>query len=359
MRVWIDILTPKQVLFFEALISELAKKKNMELILTSRNYRELNEMLRLHEINTEVIGAHGGGDLKQKLISSAKRIIDLTEYIEETKPDVAVSFSSVEAARVAFGLSIPHVCISDSPHSVAVSKLTVPLSKLLCTPYVIPKNIWTKYGIDKTNIIQYKAIDAYVWLKNFKPNSKVIEQLNIKDKEKAIITLRTEESFAAYLLKRTTIRNYALIELIKKLASKFSDARVIVVPRYKEQSNFIKSEIDESNVIILDKVIETQSLLYYSDVFIGGGGTMNAEAALLGVPVVSIYPGKTTIVEKFLIKKKLVYRSLKIDDVIRYVQKVLSDKKYKKVQKQRAQILMKEFIDPVKEIIKCIECFKY
>ena len=46
----------------------------------------------------------------------------------------------------------------------AVMKLSVPLVQKLLIPWIIPKNEFTKYGIDKKNILQYKAIDASIQL---------------------------------------------------------------------------------------------------------------------------------------------------------------------------------------------------
>ena len=45
MKVWIDILTPKQTLFFEPLIEALQERGD-EVVVTSSRYREAELMLR-------------------------------------------------------------------------------------------------------------------------------------------------------------------------------------------------------------------------------------------------------------------------------------------------------------------------
>jgi predicted glycosyltransferase len=42
------------------------------------------------------------------------------------------------------------------------------------------------------------------------------------------------------------------------------------------------------------------NLIWYSDLVISGGGTMNREAAALGVPVYSIFLGKSGAVDRYL-----------------------------------------------------------
>lgn len=144
-KVWIDILTPKQLLFFTK-VSEKLKNEGLETFLTSRDYQEVNDLIKQKKLNIPVIGKHGGYQLKNKLLASTERIILLTQYIEKIHPDVALSFSSPEAARVAYGLNIPHICVNDSPHSEAVARLTIPLSKLLFTPKIIPKKFGENLG---------------------------------------------------------------------------------------------------------------------------------------------------------------------------------------------------------------------
>ena len=56
---------------------------------------------------------------------------------------------------------------------------------------------------------------------------------------------------------------------------------------------------------VTEEIVDGKSLLGLSALFIGAGGTMTAEAALQGVPTISIYP-KSTIVEDYLIRNGLV-----------------------------------------------------
>src|SRR5712692_7025937 len=110
LRIWIDVLTPKQALFFAPLY-DLLKSNNHDVLVTTRVYREAIQTLQLKKLPFRLVGKHGGADPYVKLVSSAQRIVSLARLIQKWRPDVAVSFSSVEASRVAFGLSIPHVAV--------------------------------------------------------------------------------------------------------------------------------------------------------------------------------------------------------------------------------------------------------
>ena len=107
----------------------------------------------------------GESERYEKLQESANRIHQLAYEIRKFEPDIAITFSSPEGARVAFGLGIKHIGFNDSPHAEAVSKLTIPLMDHLFSPWVIPYSAWALFGISKKNITRYRALDPASWLK--------------------------------------------------------------------------------------------------------------------------------------------------------------------------------------------------
>lgn len=290
MRLWFDILTPKQVNLFKPIIDEL----DHEILCTSRAFRETVELAKIKGLELKVIGNYGSTPY-EKLLLSAERIYKLAELINEYKPDKLVTFSSPDACRVAFGLKIPILSLCDSPHSEAVCKLTLPLVDKLMHPWVIPKSEFLKYGIEDQKIITYKALDPSVWIK----------PLNGKDK---FILFRLEESRASYI---NEVRSY---ELLKK----FSDYDVIVLARYEEQINAVK----DLGIKVLEDVIDTNQLWNDISLFIGSGGTMNCEAALLGIPNI-IYNMKDIHVNRYLIKNRLSYAFDSKEEIIESIPKLI------------------------------------
>ena len=170
MKIWFDILTPKQYLFFEYFIQKL--RKQHKIVSTSRKYDQVNGIRKFGSINPIIIGKHGGKDSVDKLLASLKRTELLTKKIETNRPDLLISFCSPEASRIAFGLGIPHIAFSDSPQAKAVMKLSLPYVTKLLTPWIIPKKDFKEFGINSRNIIQYRAIDAGVIIKNYRKTRK-------------------------------------------------------------------------------------------------------------------------------------------------------------------------------------------
>ena len=147
-------------MFSEPIIEKLRKKH--DLLCTSRDYDEVIKLAKIRDFDLIIVGRHGGSDKKSKLMASIDRMEKLSRKIKTFSPDLVISYCSPEAARISFGLGIKHIAFCDSPHANAVMRLTLPLIQKLLIPFVIPKSEFSKYGIDKKNIITYKAIDAAV-----------------------------------------------------------------------------------------------------------------------------------------------------------------------------------------------------
>ena len=350
MKVWLDILTPKQANFLGELHRRL-NAKGFETVLTTREYREVNELLELKSIEAVIVGRHGGGHVKDKLIESSKRITALTRIVDEEKPDCAISFSSPEAARVAFGLKIPHYCISDSPHAEAVCRLTIPLSQKLFTPWVIPLYVWKRYTANTRDIIRYHALDPIVWVSRNPKDSTPPKSLGL-DLSKPIVVVRTPEEFAAYLSDGPSAVPDAGSEIVSKLLDLAEDDfKLVVLPRYENQVETFKKRFG-NRIIVSERVIDAVPLIRAAAVFIGGGGTMTAEAALLGTPAISYFPGEPTFVDRFLVSYGLVERVREPGRVAQRALAISRSRDFREFYRKKSLRLVESMEDPLKVVVK-------
>ncbi|MCY4492134.1 MAG: DUF354 domain-containing protein [Thaumarchaeota archaeon] len=327
---WLDILTGKQLLFAEPIIKKLERKNKV--LCTTRDYRELNSLVKIRKISTHIIGMHGGGENISKLLCSAKRIQKLSKVVYEFQPDVAVSFQSPEAARVAFGLGIRHIGFADSSHAQAVMKLTIPYLDKLLIPWIMKKDKFSRYGISEKDILKYKAIDAALISKR-----KFSKKIMLKKGPKTII-LRMAEDQASY----NKFANDDIIPIISNIQQHLPEFRIIILARYTQQIKFLKKQFDKS-IKIFQKTPDGKDILRYADVFIGSGGTMTAEAAFLGIPTISYSRRKDYEVDAFLEKKKIIIREHDPVKITQLVKKLAVDNlQYSR----RAQKLLKTMEDP-------------
>jgi len=351
-KIWLDVLTPKQANFLGELQSRL-EAKGFKTFSTTREYREVTELLQLRGLKATPVGRHGGERLKDKLIESANRVSALAKILEDQSVDVAISFSSPEAARVAFGLGIPHYCISDSPHADAVSRLTIPLSEKLFTPWIIPIRAWTRYGIKPRDVVRYRALDPVAWLSKYKGSMRALDSLKL-DFSKPIIVIRTPEEYASYLSNRHSSIASKVTETIGKIIDVNGDSsQVVILPRYDMQGERFTKKFG-NRVTVPEHVVDAISLLRVSSVFLGGGGTMTAEAALLGVPVISYYPGDATFVERFLINHGLVERILDPGRIAQRTNAICKSVDFREFYQKKSAKLLRSMEDPLQIIVQKI-----
>ena len=341
MKIWIDILTPKQLLFSEPIIEKLRKKH--DLLCTSRDYDEVSKLAKVRNFDLIFVGRHGGNDKKTKLMASIDRMGKMSRKIEVFSPDLAISYCSPEAARISFGLGIKHIAFCDSPHANAVMRLTLPLIQKLLIPHVIPKNEFSRYGIDKKNIISYKAIDAVVTIKRKIDQN---ESLPFKNNKRKNILIRIEEEEASY-----TSKSSKIIPIIKKIVNQYNNENIVILGRYTKQIQNLQKIVGKKAKIV-KMSFDGKHLLNNTDIFIGSGGTMTAESALMGIPTIS-YNAVPNIVEKFLVKKHLVKRETNADRISDYIRETFESTN--KINQNRAKKIVRQMEDPIQKLMKVIK----
>lgn len=343
---WIDITNLPHVLFFADFI------KRSEVFVTTRRFGELENLLDAQGIDYVLVGKHGGGDAKQKLIESAKRTHELARIISRKKISAALAKHSVELPRVAFGLGIPVVQVVDNEYAEHQNRLFLSL----CSSVVIPKALDSEklllQGARKERLRRFNGICEVAQVKNFKPRTlsemiaerkrqKLVNVAQVKNPEHEVyaelglskyVLIRPEPRAAAYFRKKEITRR--MIKELLKL-----DYNVVVLPRFDEKFTGGKTI----------KTTDSLNLIYNASALIGGGGTMNREAALLGTPVISYYQQELLGVDKFLIKNKLLFHADSCEDAVKKLQSI-ADKKSEF--RARAKKLLKKIESPFPTIEK-------
>src|SRR5207244_4001799 len=171
-------------------------------------------------------------------------------------------------------------------------------SRYVCSPWIIPRRVWLSFGARPDGIVAYRALDAAAWLKRHRPNPAVLKQLSLKS-GRPIILLRTEESFASYLEGKASDKTPVIGPVTEEILRRKLDAQIVISTRYGRQAPVLR-QMFGNRVRVIDHIVDTTSLLYYSTIFIGSGGTMTVEAALLGRPAISCFPVPKPLYIKYL-----------------------------------------------------------
>lgn len=344
MRVWMDLLTPKQILFFGPII-ELLRSRGAEVLATSRRYREVGPLAELAGLDLTYVGDRGSRGPEDQLLAATKRQAEMIPIIQEFKPNVAVSIASAVCARVAFGLGIKHIAVNDSPHSEIAGRLSLPLSHHLLCPWVIPYRAWAPFGVQRKQVTTYHALDPAAWLKR-EPLKGPVPKL---DPKKVTITVRVQESDAPYLANADMTWTD---RVLGSLVDEFPGMNVVALCRYDFQVEEVRNKFG-AKCIVPDQVVSGHDLLAATSLFIGMGGTMTAEAALMGVPAISSFQG-SLYTDAYLERVGLVAKAHTSKNLVTESRRLLR-KSFRESQTKRAKRVLDSMEDPVPKVAGFIE----
>lgn len=343
MKVWLDIITPKQALFFRPVIEAL-RREGHQVLATSRRYREVEQLASMLRLDLSYVGSRGGKEPREQLALSLQRMEQLLPMVVGFSPDVSISVASADCARVSFGLKVRHVAVNDSPHSLVAGKLSLPLSHHVMTPWIIPFSAWSIFGLARGQVSRYRALDPAAWLKR-RPGRGSARSRS-KGESKARILVRLEESYAPYLAGSDESWSE---RVLVRLAHDFKGQELVALCRYEDQLASVRQKFG-SEYSVPEEAFDGAKMIEESDVFVGMGGTMTAEAALLGVPAVSAFQGAELYTERYLLSKRLLLKARSVGGVSKCVSASL-DLGYREAYRQRGRALLDWMEDPSEKVV--------
>ena len=303
MKIWIDFINTPQVSFWVPFIKEF-KNDNHEIILTCRDSGNTIELLKQQELDYQVIGENVGKGVLQKLFFFPIRIVQLYSFISKNNPDIAASQSSFYQPIVARLLGIPCLYTNDNEHAKG-NLAGFLFARRVLLPIALFNEEFTKKWPLKTKISFYPSVKEAIYL------SQQPDLFPVISGEKTTIYFRPEPWSALYY-------NGPLNFFDDTLLSLATEYNIIILPRDSNQIVHY-SQKKFNKIVVAEKPLNLKDIISDCLLFIGAGGSMTRELAVLGIPVISIYQAEMLCVDKFLIEKgqmkikpNITYKEIKV-----------------------------------------------
>lgn len=292
-RIWIDLENSPHVPFFKPIIPEL-EKRGYSVLLTARDCFQVCGLADRHNFRYIRVGRHYGKNRLMKLAGLMIRATQMIPIAIREKPQLAVAHGSRSQTIVSNILGIPMVTIGDYEHG---RRLPFTRSHCVIVPEVIPDSAITWFR--DTELFKYPGIKEDVYVPSFRPEPGILEELGISEKD-LVVTIRPPASEAHYHNPKSDELFNATVEWLAGVEG----VRMVMLPRNDNQADFIRKKwpvlTGKGKMVIPGTVVDGLNLIWHSDLVISGGGTMNREAAALGVPVYSIFRGEIGAVDRYL-----------------------------------------------------------
>jgi predicted glycosyltransferase len=290
--IWIDLDNTPHVPFFAPIINEL-ERRGHPVTLTARDAYQTCELADLAGLPYTRVGRHFGRRRAMKILGTGLRAVQLLRIARAARPGLAVAHGSRSQALAAALLGIPSLAILD--YEFASSVLAGRPAWVL-VPEVMPD---AAVPVDPRRVLRYPGLKEDVYAAGFTPDASIGSELGLTG-DGVVVTLRPPASEAHY----HEAASDALFEETIRFLGEAPETTVVLLPRNGRQAASIRTAWPEllasGRFIVPSGAVDGMNLIWHSDLVVSGGGTMNREAAALGVPVYSIFGGRTGEVDRSL-----------------------------------------------------------
>jgi predicted glycosyltransferase len=283
------------VLVFRPLI-DILRRRGDTVEITARDYAQTLQLLELHGLEAEVIGRHGGRSRLGKARSLTGRLRALRRWARPRTFDVALAHGSHELTMTAKRLGVPSATTFDYEFAWLQHQLGCRAATRVVVPESMPPERLRPYGVEPPKLIQYPGLKEEYYLADFEPDPSVLAPWTI-DPERVLVVLRPPPDVSLYHRHSNPLFPQTLAYL-----GDHEGVHAVVLPRTEEQREYVR-RLELPSVIVPERAVDAQSLIALSDLVVSAGGTMNREAAALGVPVYTTYGGRLGGVDEALIRE--------------------------------------------------------
>ncbi len=270
MKILIDIGHPAHVHYFKNFIW-IMQQKDHEICVTARNKEVAFDLLNKYNISYNKRGK-GAKSIIGKVLYLLKAVFIIYRRARKFKPDILLSFASPYAAMVSWVMRKPHIAFDDTEHAKFEQKFFIPFSKVVFTPSCFYKNLGSKQ-------IYFKGYMELCYLHpNYsKQDSSILNQLGLLKAQKYVLI-----RFVSWNASHDIGQKGMNVDFKNNLVHEISKYAHIFISSEAELPNNLKQYQIKISPEKMHDVISGAEL------YIGEGGTMASESAVLGIPTIYV-----------------------------------------------------------------------
>lgn len=309
MNIWFDLSNSPHINMFRLMINEL--QQDHRVIVTCRPLANTIDLLKMHQIDHTVVGTHYGRSLLRKTYGFPIRIAQLTKFLCDKHIDVAISQSSFHSPVVAKLMGIKSIYLNDNEHALGNVPAFAFADRIMVPEFLSTANL-RRQGAKLHKVLRYPGVKEGIYLWECSKRIEKVTPAQVRETGRNIY-IRPEPWTAQYYKGAFNF----LDEIILKIRD---HARVIILPRSGEQYKYYSQEKFHGCAILHD-VQDIEEIVKNCHLFIGAGGTMTREMAVLGIPTISVYQDELLDVDRFLLSRKaFVHKpNLKAEEALQYL----------------------------------------
>lgn len=291
MNIWFDLSNSPHINLFAHMIRAL-EQDGHEVIITCRPLANTIDLLNLHGFRYEVVGEHYGAKLSNKVLGYPVRVLQLRKYLAPKRVDVAVSQSSFHSPVVARLLGVRSIYMNDNEHALGNVPSFLAATRIMVPEFLSLHNLKRQLA-RPAKVLRYPGVKEgiYLWALQDKLDQRVAQRIAGR---KPSVYVRPEPWTAQYYKGERNFMDDLLLGIKDQV-------NVTLLPRGKAQGQHY-SDARFAGIRMVDTALDIADIAPDCDLFVGAGGTMTREMAVLGIPTISVYQDELLDVDRYLLE---------------------------------------------------------
>ncbi|TAK61983.1 DUF354 domain-containing protein [Methylobacter sp.] len=289
MNIWFDLSNSPHINLFGAMIRDLEREHNV--VITCRPLANTIDLLELHGFKYTVVGDHYGGKLSKKIFGFPIRARHLQKFLGDKDIDVAISQSTFNSPLVSRLIGVRCIYMNDNEHAMGNIPAFLCANRIMVPEFLSIKKL-------KKQLANPKKVDQYPGVKEGIYLWELDERLarsteSGKTKPRHTVYIRPEPWTAQYYKGSRNFMDTLILGMKDHVD-------VVLLPRGKVQGeHYLDAKFE--GVRVITTALDIADIAPDCDLFIGAGGTMTREMAVLGIPTISVYQDELLDVDRYLL----------------------------------------------------------
>jgi len=326
MNIWVDFTNIPHAHFLSVILRHLGDKHGF--FCTAREFAELEDILCQKNIEFKKIGRYYRNKFL-KIVGMVKREAGLFKNCGNF--DLAISCGGSESVCLSKIRLKKSIVFDDN--DISPNWLYARFADYFICPRAFDTKKIVAQGLARDRVYLYDGYKEDLYIADYTPEPSFLSKIPFEE----YVVVRPENLAAAYIKRK--YKNTIVPELLRKLSE--SKKNVIFLPRYDNEEKYAQGLM---NVFIPPYSLNGLDLCFYSEAVFTGAGTLAREAACMGIPAISFFPGDELLsVDKKMVGEGRLFHCRNADKIIDYFNKSGKRKfdigRCKRVQKQVLGIL--------------------
>lgn len=300
-RIWFDLDNLPDVNVFGPIIRRLARFHH---VVTTRRFSGIEHLIETWGLPYVSVGTHQGSNPLAKGLGTATRTLRLALTLPRFDASVAsLGAPAVLAARMR---GRPALGFLDGDLVTTNLRVSAPFVDRLFVPSVFRDDVLDRFRL-QGRAVRYDGFKEDLAAGDYVPDPSFPDRLPFKD----YVVVRPEALRAEYV-------PGAISTLVPDLLRRFQAAgiNVLYLPRYPEDRHLASRH---PNVFAPEVPVNGLDASYHARAVLTGSGTLAREAAVLGVPAASFFPGPRLLsVDREMVRRGWMMHSRDPEALVAY-----------------------------------------